>query len=68
MEQQNNMPNEEQKTISVNKHPEWGNQPLIDEISLPEKLKHLSKQPPANPCQNLHTTTQVDPESTNTDC
>ncbi len=63
MEQPNNTTNEEQKTVAVNRHPEWDNQSLFTELSLPGKIKHLSKQPTAKPWLNLHTTTQADPET-----
>jgi hypothetical protein len=64
----NNTTNEEQKTVAVNRHPDWFNKPLFTELSLPGKLKHLFKQPLAKPWQNLHTTTQADLESTNNNC
>lgn len=60
--------NEKQKTIAINKHHQAGNQPLMDEVSLPEKLKHLSKHPPTRPWQNLHTETQAPSESTDNNC
>ena len=61
-------PDKEQKTVALNKHPEVANQPPIDEVSLPEKLRHLSKHPHTSPWQNLHTETQAQSESTNTKC